>query len=44
MDTEIKIAVIGVLNVGKSNLINLLLDKKINTVSKFSELQKNDRK
>lgn len=36
MDTEIKIAVIGVSNVGKSNLINLLLDKKINTVSKFS--------
>lgn len=36
MDSNIKIAVIGVSNVGKSNLINLLLEKNVSTVSKFS--------
>ncbi|WP_073507960.1 GTPase [Streptobacillus notomytis] len=36
LDSNIKIAVIGVSNVGKSNLINLLLEKNISTVSKFS--------
>ncbi|WP_064591947.1 GTPase [Streptobacillus moniliformis] len=36
LDSNVKIAVIGVSNVGKSNLINLLLEKNISTVSKFS--------
>lgn len=36
LDSVVKIAIIGVSNVGKSSLINLLLDKKLNTVSKFS--------
>lgn len=36
INNNIKIAIIGVSNVGKSNLINLLLQKNISTVSKFS--------
>lgn len=36
MDTVLNIAVIGVSNVGKSRLINLLLENEILTVSKFS--------
>ncbi|CAM3178506.1 GTP-binding protein [Streptobacillus felis] len=36
LDSNIKITVVGVSNVGKSNLINLLLEKNVNTVSKFS--------
>ena len=36
LDSKIKIAVMGVSNVGKSRIINLLLDKNSYTVSKFS--------
>lgn len=36
IDSNIKVAIIGVSNVGKSSLINLLLNKNISTVSKFS--------
>lgn len=36
LDSNIKIAIIGVSNVGKSHLINLLLNKNSSVVSKFS--------
>ena len=43
-DTKIKIAIMGVSNVGKSRLINLLLDKNSSTVSKFSGTTKKNIK
>lgn len=44
LDTKIKIAIMGVSNVGKSRLINLLLDKNSSTVSKFSGTTKKNIK
>ncbi|CAM3449411.1 GTPase [Pseudostreptobacillus hongkongensis] len=44
LDSNIKIAVIGVSNVGKSRIINLLLDKNVSTVSKFSGTTKKNTK
>lgn len=44
LDTKIKITIMGVSNVGKSRLINLLLDKNSSTVSKFSGTTKKNIK